>query len=379
MAEPLKHRFGPEIPEKISAMIVEVYPEFTVNDFLEFCLSDYQALELKARALRIAQGFKATLPDSYPEAIKILVHSLGEKLTKTDDFGMSPFVYFPHVLFVSEYGLEHFEESMAAQYELTQRFSAEFSIRAFIEKYPEDTMARLAEWALDPDVHIRRLASEGTRPRLPWAQRLPIFQKDPQPVLKILELLKDDPELFVRRSVANNLNDIGKDNPQVLVDVAERWMVGASAERQWIVRHALRSAVKRAEPKALAILGYQPSENLEVVSVKITPTKVNKGESVTVCFTLKNNGSLQQSVMADFSIHFVKANGKTSPKVFKMKSLQLGPNEQVTLSKKVSLAEMTTRKHYPGVHKVDVILNGVTHPLGQFELMALEAIEESLS
>ena len=136
---------------------------------------------------------------------------------------MDVFIYLPHVFFVAKFGVGHFEASMRAQYELTQRFTAEYSIRGFLERYPERTLARLREWAGDANAHVRRLVSEGTRPRLPWAPRLRAFQDDPQPVLELLELLKDDPELYVRRSVANNLNDIGKDNPTALIDTCRHW------------------------------------------------------------------------------------------------------------------------------------------------------------
>ena len=170
---------------------------------------------------------------------------------------MAAFLYMPHLFFVARHGLDHFEDSMRAQHALTQLFTAEYSIRAFLEKHPGATLARLREWTADPSHHVRRLVSEGTRPRLPWAPRLRAFQKDPRPVLELLELLKDDPELYVRRSVANNLNDIGKDHPALLTAVAKRWLRGASPERRWIVSHALRSAVKRADAGALGALGYR--------------------------------------------------------------------------------------------------------------------------
>ena len=162
----------------------------------------------------------------------------------------------PHCFFVAEYGLDHFEPSMQAHYQLTQRFTAEFSIRPFLIKHTEATLARLRQWARDPNEHVRRLVSEGTRPRLPWASRLPAFQADPAPVLALLELLKDDPALYVRRSVANNLNDIGKDHPRVLMQTAQRWMRDATPERAWVVRHALRWAVKQGDPAALKVLGF---------------------------------------------------------------------------------------------------------------------------
>src|SRR5262245_24710580 len=188
---------------------------------------------------------RAHLPRAFPAAAEILVASLGPELDGTEGFGLSPFRYLPHVLFVQKYGLDHFEPAMRAQYELTKRFSAESSIRAYLVKYPDATYARLVEWARDESPHVRRLVSEGPRPRLPWAPRLPAFQKDPRPVIALLELLKDDPERYVQRSVANNINDIGKDHPDVAVALCRQWLNSATPARRWIVGHALRSLVKR--------------------------------------------------------------------------------------------------------------------------------------
>ncbi len=283
---------------------------------------------------------------------------------------MAPFLYLPHVFYVAQYGLDHFEVSMHAQYELTQRFSAEFSIRSFLERYPEETLARLEVWARDPSPHVRRLVSEGTRPRLPWAPRLRRFQEDPRPVLHLLELLKDDPELYVRRSVANNLNDIGKDHPDVLVETARRWLEDASEERQWLVRHALRSAVKRAEPGALDVLGYGSDAAVKIGNVRLTPKRPVTGGSVNVAFEITNAASRHQRVLVDLRVHFVKANGSASPKVFKLSTLDLAPGETAALKKTITLENLTTRKHYPGTHRVEVVINGRTHPLARFELRA---------
>ncbi len=283
---------------------------------------------------------------------------------------MAPFLYLPHVFYVAQYGLDHFEASMHAQYELTQRFSAEFSIRSFLERYPEETLARLEVWARDPSPHVRRLVSEGTRPRLPWAPRLRRFQEDPRPVLHLLELLKDDPELYVRRSVANNLNDIGKDHPDVLVETARRRLEDASEERQWLVRHALRSAVKRAEPGALDVLGYGSDAAVKIGNVRLTPKRPVTGGSVNVAFEITNAASRHQRVLVDLRVHFVKANGSASPKVFKLSTLDLAPGETAALKKTITLENLTTRKHYPGTHRVEVVINGRTHPLARFELRA---------
>jgi len=368
MAEPLKNQYGGEIPEKIAGMIVAVYPRFDSNAFLREALEGYEALELMQRAWKIARTLRSYLPDSFETAVEVLLASLGPKLEKTEDFGLAPFLYLPHVLFVAEYGIEHFEVSMHAQYELTQRFSAEFSIRRFIERYPDTTLERLKVWAEDPNPHVRRLVSEGTRPRLPWVSRLRQFQKDPGPVLELLELLKDDPELFVRRSVANNLNDIGKDHPSILAKIARRWMKCGSDERRWLVRHALRSAIKRADPHALAVLGLGNDANISVSNAGITPAFAKIGGSVAIAFEVTNEDSQNRCVLVDCRVHFMKASGKTSPKVFKLKTVNLMPQETVRLKKSISLAEMTTRKHYPGPHKVDVMLNGSTRALGTFQL-----------
>ncbi len=368
VGEPLKNHFGAGIPTRIAEMISAVFPGFDQEAFVGACLNGYDELELVPRGRKISNTLREYLPAEYPEAIDILIASIGPPLETTEGHGMAPFLYLPHVCFVAEFGLEHFEESMRAQYELTRRFSAEFSIRPFLERHTKPTLSRLEAWTSDPSPHVRRLVSEGTRPRLPWAPRLREFQKDPRPVLALLELLKDDPDLYVRRSVANNLNDIGKDHPALLVETAREWLVEASDERRWLVHHALRSAVKRAEPGALEVMGFGAAPRVSLDNSRITPAKARIGGRVQIAFDVTNTGSRQQRVLVDFRIHFVKANGKTTPKVFKLKALELGPRESVSIAKSVSLAEMTTRKHYPGTHAVDVVFNGVAVPLGTFEL-----------
>ena len=349
-------------------MISERHPAFDASSFLEDALDGYEDLELKPRAVQIAATLRKYLPGDYEKAIKILVDSIGPKLESTETFGMGPFLYLPHVIFVADYGLDHFDASMWAQYELTQRFSAEFSIRAYLEAQQDRTLARLKEWTHDSSPHVRRLVSEGTRPRLPWASRLRAFQKDPAPVIELLELLKDDPELYVRRSVANNVNDIAKDHPELVVDLMREWMKGASEDRQWVVRHALRSLLKDGNRGALDVLGYGDADKIAIENSQVTPEQAVIGGSVRVQFDLVNEDTAPKRYMVDFRIHYVKASGKTSPKVFKLKTTELHPGERINMQKSVSLKEMTTRKHYPGEHAVDVIVNGRIEPLGVFEL-----------
>ena len=369
MAEPLKNRFSADVPRLIAAQISAVSPNFDTRAFMRDTLNGYDALELMPRARHIAHQLRVHLPPKYPAALKILMKSIGPRVVPGNSEGMAAFYYAPHTYFISEYGLDDFEVSMQAQYELTQRFTAEFSIRPFLERHRDATLARLREWAKDASPHVRRLVSEGTRPRLPWASRLREFQADPTPVLALLELLKDDPELYVRRSVANNLNDIGKDHPDILVATAKRWLQGASPERAWIVNHALRSAIKRTERGALAALGFDAVANVSVRNVSFTPERARTGQSVTIKVTLVGKDSIPQRVLVDLRVHFVKSSGHTSAKTFKLRTFTLEGKEAVTMQKTISLAQLTTRKHYPGTHRVDLLLNGNATQLGSFEIV----------
>jgi 3-methyladenine DNA glycosylase AlkC len=367
MAGELKALFGESVPRAIAQMIVAVEPAFPARAFLRDTLAGYGPLSLTGRGFHIAAALHTHLPQDYPRALELLLASTAQTHAHRGG-SMASFLYMPHLFFVARYGLDHFEESMRAQHTLTQLFTAEFSIRAFLERHPARTLARLRRWAKDPSEHVRRLVSEGTRPRLPWAPRLREFQRDPRPVLELLELLKDDPSLYVRRSVANNLNDIGKDHPQVLTATARRWLRGASAERQWIVRHALRSAVKRADAGALAVLGYGAKADVGVRKVSITPARVTIGGSVRVSFELFNRAARRQRVLADLVVHFVKTRG-TGAKTFKLKELDLPPRGSASLGKTIALEQLTTRKHYAGVHRVEVLLNGAARELGSFVLV----------
>jgi 3-methyladenine DNA glycosylase AlkC len=363
----LKDQFGESAPRAIAAMIRAVHPEFAHEAFLRDALAGYGPLALTARGQQVAVALSKHLPAEFPRAIEVLLASASQPHEHRASGGMAAFLYMPHMYYVAQFGLDHFEDSMRAQHALTQRFTAEYSIRAFLEKHPEATLQRLREWTRDPSEHVRRLVSEGTRPRLPWAPRLRAFQKDPRPVIELLELLKDDPSLYVRRSVANNLNDIGKDHPKLLTDIAKRWLRGATAERRWIVNHALRSAIKRADAGALGALGYGGKAQVAARKVSITPARAKIGGHVTISFTLANKLAKRQRVMADLVVHFVKARG-TGAKTFKLRAVDLGPRGSVPLSKKIALKQLTTRKHYPGVHKVEGLFNGTRVPLGKFSL-----------
>ena len=241
--------------------IALVHPKFDADAFRATATDGLKPLAILQRGQHLAKALRTHLPTRYDDAIEILIRSLTPANTRTDELGLAVFFYLPHVSFVATYGLDAahnggkdpFETSMRAQYELTRRFSAEFSMRPFLIRWQDRTLARLLEWTRDPDPHVRRLCSEGARPRLPWAIRIPAFIKDPRPVLPILETLKDDPDLYVRRSVANHLGDIAKDHPELAFEICERWVEGASTDRKWLIRHAVRHPAKKGVKAALRL------------------------------------------------------------------------------------------------------------------------------
>jgi len=370
MADALKTFFSPALVRRLAAEIAHVEPSFPERAFIKQATTGLDALALLDRGKQIANALGAHLPSAYPKAIDILLRSLGPE-HPTDELiglGMAPFFYLPHLFFVAERGLENFPVSMRALYELTKRFTAEGSIRPYIERDPERTFAMLHKWARDDNAHVRRLASEGTRLRLPWATRVKWLDGNPDRVLQLLELLKDDPTTLVRRSVANNLNDLGKVYPKLLVETCTAWCKGASPERRALVEHALRSAVKRGDAGALALLGFGKKASVAIEDVQFTPKKVRIGGQNSVTFTIRSTKSASQELLVDLAVHFVKANGKTLPKVFKLKRITLPSRGRIGLATKISLAIHTTRKPRPGTHNVDVIVNGQAQRIGAFEV-----------
>lgn len=258
---PLKHLLGAEAVDSLAHNLLLVHPQFDAPTFRGLALEGLEPLGILERGQHLARALRQCLPDDYASAIAILMASLTPPLTQTADLGLAVFFYLPHVCFVAQYGLkptgsggpDPFETSMNAQYELTKRFSAEFSMRPFLIHEPERTLARLLDWTLDPDPHVRRLCSEGARPRLPWAVRIPALIANPGPVLPILEALKNDPDLYVRRSVANHLGDIAKDHPELVFEICQRWLTDASSDLKWLIRHALRHPAKKGNQAALKL------------------------------------------------------------------------------------------------------------------------------
>ena len=249
---PLKLVLGSEAVDCLAHNIFLVFPEFDKLSFRQAALAGLEPLSIMQRGRHLAKVLHHYLPEKYSNAVDILLSSLTPTNTETESLGLAVFFYLTHGFFISEYGIDPkynegedpFELSMNAQYELTKRFSAEFSIRPFLIQQQDRTLLKLLEWTSDPDPHVRRLCSEGTRSRLPWAQQIPAFIADPTPTLQILELLKNDQSLYVRRSVANHLGDIAKNHPDLVFAICERWLIEASKEVKWLIRHALRHPQK---------------------------------------------------------------------------------------------------------------------------------------
>lgn len=258
---PLKHLLGGEAIDCLAHNIKLVQPSFDTGSFSQQALAGIDELGILQRGQHIAQALRAHLPGQYADAIEVLLASLTPANTKTEGLGLAVFFYLPHTSFVAQYGLsaennagqDPFASSMRALYELTKRFTSEYAIRPFLIAQQERTLAQLMQWQSDPDPHVRRLCSEGTRPRLPWAMRIPQFIQDPSQVLPILETLKHDPSLYVRRSVANHLGDIAKDHPELALTLCERYLKSANNDLRWLIRHALRHPAKKGNLSALAL------------------------------------------------------------------------------------------------------------------------------
>jgi len=380
MAEPLKAQYGAEVPERIAAMLARAEPSFASRAFVAAALRGYEALELLPRARQIARAMHEHLPGDFDRALALVLRSLGPPADGVTGQGMAPFTYLPHVYWVAERGIDHLDASVAAMHAITQRMSFEFGIRPFLDRYPQPMLAVLERWTSDPSPLVRRLVSEGTRPRLPWAPRLRVFGRDPRPVLALLERLRDDPDESVRRSVANHLNDLGREDPARLVALCTAWVRDAPPARLRLVRHALRTLVKRGDPHALTVLGFGRRAEVVLRGARIEPARPSIGRSVEIAFELVSTGTGEQRVLVDLRVRYARAAVRSRVahadeadegrvKVFKLAAATLAPGEGLALRKRLSLRQMSTRTHHPGRHEVEALVNGRAIAVGRFELV----------
>lgn len=350
MAERLKDMFFTEaFVQRLARQIKDAYPDFDTGKFVGLVFNrGWHDKELKQRMRHISECLHATLPEDYQQSLAILLKAAP---------GTSGFdaMVFPD--FVECYGLEYRDDSIRALKEFTRLCSSEYGIRPFIVKEPKKTLATMLEWAGDSDRHVRRLASEGCRPRLPWAMALPQLKKDPSLILPILEKLKDDESEYVRKSVANNLNDISKDNPDLALDISEKWY-GRSERTDWIVKHGCRTLLKAGNTRAMRLFGFGDPAKTEVRNFKLDQREIFVGESVNYAFELVLKEKQASDIRLELRVDYVKSNGKTSRKIFQLGEKTFEPGTHA-ISRKHDFKNLSTRKHFPGMHTLAVILNGV--------------------
>ena len=355
----------------LGAAIAQIEPSFDTEGFRAGVDSRVPALELNDRVLVLAEGLREQLPKDYPDAVKILLQSLGPELAEGEGMFNHSWFLMPVARFVQEYGLTHPELSLAAIEEITRRHTGEFAIRPYLNEFPDLTMSYIRQWAASNSHNVRRLASEGIRPRLPWAARYQPFINDPAPVIAIASLLIDDPSAYVRTSVANNLNDISKDHPALAVATANNWLACSSSQRtNWIVKHGLRSLVKAGHEGALELLGAKPDPRITVDEVSITPTDIAIDDAAVISATIRNGTAETVEIIVDYQVFFLKKNGELKPTTFKLTNLQVAPKESVTVSKVHKFRVTTTRPLYPGRQEVAVVANGISSTRIAFKLRA---------
>lgn len=355
MPEPLKNYYNESFFDTLAARLAKVIKGFDKKEFNKKIFSDsWKNLELKQRMRHIATVLHHFLPKDFAKAADILINYVDLVLDGRE--GQMDFLHMFLPDYVELYGIHDYENSMRAFERITQFSSAEFAIRPFIIKYPQ-AMKQMLAWTKHPNPYVRRLSSEGARPRLPWAMALPALKKDPSPLLPILENLKTDPAETVRRSVANNLNDIAKDNPQLVMDIVERWQ-GTHPNTDWIIKHGSRTLLKKGHHDALDAFGLKRDLKITTGNVAVSPGKLKIGQSASLAFDVTLKDKAPQKLRVEYGVYYVKANGAANRKVFKITENTYAPGKPVSFARKLRFDDMTTRKHYTGHHKISIIING---------------------
>lgn len=365
MASPLKELYSPAFYQEISTVFNTVVPNFDKSRFLQQIeMPEFAAMELKERmhhTTRVLQGF---LPTEYALAVSYIKQAIVLFIKNGRSSDSLPFLFLPD--YIEIYGLDHYEVSVDALEYVTQFISCEFAVRPFLIKYGERMILQMQLWSQHENHKVRRLASEGSRPRLPWAMAVPLLKKDPALVLPILERLKNDPSEWVRRSVANSLNDIAKDHPQVVLNLASTWS-GISKETDAIIKHGCRTLLKQGHPEILAHYKLD-SKMLQVKNLEIVRSAVQIGESLEFNFVLNNTNTEMQKVRLEYAIFYRMQNGQPSKKVFKISEKIYPGSCEILVNRKQKFIPITTRKFYPGEHGLSIIVNGEEKAKMAFEL-----------
>ncbi|MBK7871651.1 MAG: DNA alkylation repair protein [Saprospiraceae bacterium] len=355
----LRDVFNPQVINDFAAAIKSNWSDFDEMNFKNEIIPKFPELSYGGRSNLIMEKLREFLPDDYPSAIDILLRSLMPELEIEEISGFERFIVMPQCAFVSRYGRDHYEVSIKALYEMTKRFTAEGDLRTFIELEPERTMAMLHEWSQDSNCHVRRLVSEGARPRLPLGRRLKMFIENPKPLMALLDKLVPEPTLLVRRSIANNLNDVAKDNPDIVVETLERWRhKHPSEEMEWLIKHASRTLIKMGHPGALKLLGFSDGAAVRMENFRVVRPKIKVGDYLEFSFDLISEGKQEQNLAVDFVVYFMKSNGKHASKVFKLTTKTVQPGEKIQLKKRHSFKKIGIRPYYAGEHRVAIQING---------------------
>ncbi|MFN6994749.1 MAG: DNA alkylation repair protein [Aquincola tertiaricarbonis] len=373
MAEPFKNLLGEARVREAGEQLQRTWPGFDRARFEQQALQGLHSLELKARARQLAAALQSTLPADFDAACSLLERSLappaapGES-TSAAGAGLAGWIVWPMTEWVATAGLAQPERALQALHAMTQRFTAEWAVRPFIVAHPQLTWATLQRWCGDPSAHVRRLVSEGSRPRLPWGLQLKALVADPSPTLPLLERLQDDESDYVRRSVANHLNDIAKDHPALVADWLAAHLPGAPAPRRALLRHASRTLIKRGDARVLSAWGLGQAL-AGTATLAITPGRARLGEEgVTLEVSLQSTARRPQALEIDYAVHHVKARGDATAKVFKGWKLVLAAGESRLLRKRHALRPITTRRYHAGWHRVEVLVNGEAVAEAGFEL-----------
>ena len=366
MAEALKDVYTRAFFEQFLGAFQEVHPSLDKASFLaKIFTPSWRNLELKARISHIAEVMQHFLPADFKLAAPILIQ-LCKQLKSDGIKGGYEHLFIPE--YIEKQGLSEEKIALNCIEKVTQFVSCEFAIRPFIAQHQEPVLNQLLKWSKNPDENVRRLASEGCRPRLPWSPALVEFKNDPSPILPILENLKADSSLYVKKSVANNLNDISKDHPELFLQLAKKW-IGKNEHSDWIVKHAARTLLKDGNAEAMQLFGYAANEQLNVKHFQLANKSLKLGEQLIFSFLLENQANEVLKVRLEYGIYFKKQNGSNTRKVFKISEKSLKPKEQLKVQKAHTIKAISTRKYYEGTQFICLILNGVELEKLPFELI----------
>lgn len=354
MAEALKDMYNKEFFNNFAEKVYSAYNNFDKKGFIDTVMDDcWEELKLKDRIRKITKSLGTYLPEKYEEALKVLF-AIDESCVGF------PYLFFPD--FVEVYGQrdDDLELSIKALERFTEKSSSEFAVRSFLIRDSKRMIAQMMKWSKSDNEHVRRLASEGCRPRLPWGQALSMFKKDPAPIIPILEQLKEDTSLYVRKSVANNLNDISKDNPSVVLKIINSWK-GKNSNTDWILRRASRTLIRRAEPEVMKLFGYEEVKENSIIksaSLSASPNVLKIGDNCALDYNLSIKEGKSVHIRIEYGIDFVKARGKISRKLFLLADKTVDGGEIVKGIRIHKWKDLTTRRHYLGEHRIVILVNG---------------------